>query len=144
MDFHISRRMVTTLYFNGEKMFTRLHDTAKGLNKWFGSGQWFLGQDQDTLGGSFEKQQSLSGTLSHINIWNRIITDEEVQEMANCSGSFAKDFGWEQDSLYKTFRENMRLGRVCRFLKFSRDFRKNLGKLENFGWEIYLEGKLTQ
>ena len=38
--------MVTTIYFNGEKMFTLLHDTSKGLNKWFGDGQWFLGQDQ--------------------------------------------------------------------------------------------------
>ena len=56
-----STRMVTTIYFNGEKMFTQLHDTPNGLNKWFAEGEWFLGQDQDELGGSFEKQQSLSG-----------------------------------------------------------------------------------
>ena len=83
-------RLVTTLYFNGKKLKTKLEDTPKNRNKWHSGGQWFLGQDQvglyqsyfiikmiiykllylkDTLGGSFEKQQSLSGILSNINIW---------------------------------------------------------------------------
>ena len=79
--------MVTTIYFNGAKMFTQLHDTPTGLNKWFAEGEWFLGQDQDELGGSFEKQQSLSGILSNINIWSRILTDKEVERMSKCFDS---------------------------------------------------------
>ena len=46
----------------------------------------FLGQDQDELGGSFEKQQSLSGILSNINIWSKILTDKEVERMSKCFG----------------------------------------------------------
>ena len=45
-----------------------------------------LGQDQDELGGSFEKQQSLSGILSNINIWSKILTDKEVERMSKCFG----------------------------------------------------------
>ena len=82
-----STRMVTTIYFNGEKMFTQLHDTPNGLNKWFAEGEWFLGQDQDELGGSFEKQQSLSGVLSNVNVWSRILTDKEVERMSKCFDS---------------------------------------------------------
>ena len=78
--------MVSTIYFNGLKMYTELHDTPNGLNKWFPGGKWFLGQDQDELGGSFEKQQSLSGILSNINIWSKILTDKEVERMSKCFG----------------------------------------------------------
>ena len=35
--------MVSTIYFNGLKMYTELHDTPNGLNKWFAGGAWFLG-----------------------------------------------------------------------------------------------------
>ena len=37
-------RMVSTIYFNGMKMYTELHDTPNGLNKWFAGGKWFLGK----------------------------------------------------------------------------------------------------
>ena len=36
--------MVSTIYFNGLKMYTELHDTPNGLNKWFAGGKWFLGK----------------------------------------------------------------------------------------------------
>ena len=36
--------MVSTIYFNGMKMYTELHDTPNGLNKWFAGGKWFLGK----------------------------------------------------------------------------------------------------
>ena len=39
-------RLVTTLYFNGKKLITKLEDTPKNRNKWHSGGQWFLGQDQ--------------------------------------------------------------------------------------------------
>lgn len=90
-------RMVSTVYFNGVKLDTYLHDTPTGLNKWFSSGHFFLGQDQDSLGGSFEKQQSLSGLLSNINIWNRILTDKEVERMFKCFDSPMGDvLNWNQ------------------------------------------------
>ena len=56
----------------------------------------FLGQDQDELGGSFEKQQSLSGILSNINIWSKILTDKEVERMSKC---FGKDMIYPLDLL---------------------------------------------
>ena len=54
-----------------------------------------LAAKQDTLGGSFEKQQSLSGSLSNINIWGRILTDEEIERMSKCFDSPMGDiFSW--------------------------------------------------
>ena len=79
-------RLVTTVYFNGKKLKTELSDTPKGRNQWYAAGEWILGQDQDSLGGSFEKQQSLSGILSNINVWERILTDDEVARMSKCFG----------------------------------------------------------
>ncbi len=41
---------------------------------------------QDEVGGGFEKQQSLSGVVSNLNMWDRILTDKEVERMSKCFG----------------------------------------------------------
>ena len=39
-------RMVSTIYFNGEKLKTELEDTSLNSNKIHGGGAFILGQDQ--------------------------------------------------------------------------------------------------
>ena len=101
--------METSLYFNGKKIISKREDTEQNMNKWLSGGLLFLGQDQvlfhrpqklkqiklitnwsikDTIGGSFEKQQSLSGTLSNINIFGKILNDIEIEEIAECLSEF--------------------------------------------------------
>ena len=43
---------------------------------------------QDEVGGGFEKQQSLSGEISMLNMWDRLLTDLEVSRMAKCYGIY--------------------------------------------------------
>ena len=43
---------------------------------------------QDEVGGGFEKQQSLSGEISMLNMWDRLLTDLEVSRMAKCYGNY--------------------------------------------------------
>ena len=72
---------------------------------------------QDTLGGSFEKQQSLSGILSNINIWSRILTDDEVERMSNCFDSPMGDiFDWNKEE------KNWKLSNVAKVDLDTSDF----------------------
>ncbi|CAH1255099.1 MRC1 [Branchiostoma lanceolatum] len=43
-----------------------------------GGGTWILAQDQDTVGGSFVESQAFSGELSQVNLWDRVLTPEEI------------------------------------------------------------------
>ena len=47
-----------------------------------GGGVMIIGQDQDSLGGSFEASQSLAGLLSHVNIWNFVLRTFALVDMA--------------------------------------------------------------
>ena len=49
-----------------------------------GRGTVILGQDADALGGDFDENQALSGSISEFNMWNRALDDEEVQQLSNC------------------------------------------------------------
>ena len=41
-----------------------------------------LGQEQDSLGGSFEAHQSFIGELTGVNIWNHVINEQEINYMS--------------------------------------------------------------
>ncbi|XP_066274551.1 uncharacterized protein [Branchiostoma lanceolatum] len=43
-----------------------------------GGGTWILAQDQDTVGGSFVESQAFSGELSQVNLWDRVLTPEDI------------------------------------------------------------------
>ena len=50
----------------------------------FGGGRLIAGQEQDTLGGSFDETQSLSGSVSGLEVWTGVISPEDIQELATC------------------------------------------------------------
>ncbi|XP_078699951.1 neuronal pentraxin-2-like [Branchiostoma floridae x Branchiostoma belcheri] len=41
-------------------------------------GVFILGQEQDTLGGGFDANQSFSGELSGVNLWDRVLSPAEI------------------------------------------------------------------
>ena len=41
---------------------------------------------QDEVGGGFEMQESLSGVVSGLNIWNKQLDQTQIENMAQCKG----------------------------------------------------------
>ncbi|XP_037794187.1 C-reactive protein-like [Penaeus monodon] len=48
-----------------------------------GDGVLILGQDQDVLGGGFQEDQSLSGEISALHIWDYALDDVTINDIAN-------------------------------------------------------------
>ena len=47
-----------------------------------------LGQEQDKLTDGFNEDQSFSGRMSQVGLWNRILSREELEQMASCAIEF--------------------------------------------------------
>lgn len=47
-----------------------------------GNGIWVLGQDQDSRGGAFVKFQAFQGEMVEVNIFDRVLSSEEISEMS--------------------------------------------------------------
>ena len=60
-------------------------------------GTLVLGQEQDSVGGSFETTQSLKGMLSNVNVWDRVLSATHIKEM---SRSCLRD-EWNEGNVYK-------------------------------------------
>ena len=54
-----------------------------------GGGVVVIGQDQDSLAGSFDAQQSFAGLLSHVNMWNFVLRTFALVDMATGFGTEA-------------------------------------------------------
>ena len=50
-------------------------------------GELIIGQDQDTIGGFFDSNQAFSGELTQVGLWSRILSNEEIDSLANCSSN---------------------------------------------------------
>lgn len=66
------------LYFNGD---LKASTTADGIFIRKG-GKLIFGQDQDCVGGCFDQVQSFQGEMTGINIWDHVITKEEISALA--------------------------------------------------------------
>ncbi len=56
-----------------------------------------LGQEQDSVGGGFDADQSFKGMLSNVNLWDKVLTHREIEEM---STSCLLD-EWNSGNVYK-------------------------------------------
>ena len=43
-----------------------------------GGGHWVLGQDQDSVGGGFQIEDSFQGNLAEVNVWGRVLSGKEI------------------------------------------------------------------
>ena len=59
----------------GEGTLKRGHTIGEG-------GTLVLGQDQDSVGGDFEADQSFQGMLSNVNVWDEMLSPTRITEMA--------------------------------------------------------------
>ena len=60
-----------------------------------GGGHLVLGQDQDKLGGGFQEHESFIGEMADVNIWNRVIPDQEIRGMSkSCLTGTGNLFRW--------------------------------------------------
>ncbi|NWU93642.1 AGRD2 protein, partial [Upupa epops] len=47
-------------------------------------GIFIIGQDQDSLGGSFRQKESFSGNVTELHVWRGVLSAEQVQEVRSC------------------------------------------------------------
>lgn len=45
-------------------------------------GTLVLGQHQSSVGGDYDIDKSFQGMLSNVNVWDQVLTDEEIEEMS--------------------------------------------------------------
>ncbi len=68
----------TTLYRNGVLVFSGTVASGKSLQT---NGALVLGQDQDTLAGGFDDDQSLNGDLDEVALFNTTLSASDVQKI---------------------------------------------------------------
>ena len=60
-----------------------------------GGGVLILGQDQDSVGGGFQTSDSFIGEMTGVNIWDHVITDQEITRMSkSCLTGVGNVFQW--------------------------------------------------
>lgn len=77
-------------------------------------GIFIIGQEQDTFGGSFKKDESFSGSITELHIWDRVLNSSEIYTMEKlCSPvSSGLVFKWSgaameiESSLTKLWRDS--------------------------------------
>ena len=87
-------------------------------------GLFIIGQEQDTFGGSFKKDESFSGSITELHIWDRVLNSSEIFTMEKeCSLiSSGLVFKWSEaameieSSLTKLWRDSPCQGKLVRIL----------------------------
>lgn len=87
-------------------------------------GHFIIGQEQDTFGGSFKKDESFSGSITELHIWDRVLNSSEIFTMEKeCSPiSSGLVFKWSEgameieSSLTSVWRDNPCQGTLVRIL----------------------------
>ncbi|NWS43401.1 AGRD2 protein, partial [Probosciger aterrimus] len=50
----------------------------------YGQGTFIIGQDQDSLGGSFKEKESFSGNITDLHIWQKVLSVEQIEKVRSC------------------------------------------------------------
>jgi CUB/sushi domain-containing protein len=70
-----------------------------------------IGQDQDSLVGSFDAKDSFKGILTEVNIWNTVLGVDEIK-------SFANDCDLLMEGNYKAYSD-FDISRATQLIKLS-------------------------
>ena len=66
-----------------------------------GGGALVLGQEQDSLGGSFDTNQCFIGELAGVNIWDHVIKQQEIMRMSkSCLSGVGNVIQWRDFKLH--------------------------------------------
>ncbi|NXU71387.1 AGRD2 protein, partial [Oreotrochilus melanogaster] len=50
----------------------------------YGQGTFIIGQDQDSLGGTFKAKESFSGNITDLHIWQKVLSMEQIEKVRSC------------------------------------------------------------
>ncbi|NXE36221.1 AGRD2 protein, partial [Ptilorrhoa leucosticta] len=66
----------------------------------FGQGTFIIGQDQDSLGGTFRAKESFSGNITDLHIWRKVLGAKQIEKVRSC-WVVEQDlvFGWSSNAL---------------------------------------------
>uniref|UniRef100_A0A663MY70 Adhesion G protein-coupled receptor D2 n=1 Tax=Athene cunicularia TaxID=194338 RepID=A0A663MY70_ATHCN len=66
----------------------------------YGQGTFIIGQDQDSLGGTFKEKESFSGNITDLHIWQKVLGTEQIEKVRSC-WVVEQDlvFGWSSKAL---------------------------------------------
>ena len=53
-------------------------------------GVWIIGQDEDDVGGNFDRNQAFAGELTELHVWNRVLSHAEIKDLASSCASNMK------------------------------------------------------
>ena len=125
------------VYKDGVKAYTGRTSTGKTIAE---GGALVFAQEQDTLGGGFEKKQAFAGTLDEVYLYNRVLSEEEIH--AHCinsglAGHWSFDEGTGSVAVDSSSQSNHasihEVGRTQRFLNHSLLFRTTQGYVARTG-----------
>ncbi|NWT22186.1 AGRD2 protein, partial [Cardinalis cardinalis] len=65
-----------------------------------GQGTFIIGQDQDSLGGTFRAKESFSGNITDLHIWHKVLSTEHIERVHSCwAVEQGLVFGWSSNAL---------------------------------------------
>uniref|UniRef100_A0A8V1AAS4 Adhesion G protein-coupled receptor D2 n=1 Tax=Gallus gallus TaxID=9031 RepID=A0A8V1AAS4_CHICK len=66
----------------------------------YGQGTFIIGQDQDSLGGTFKAKESFSGNITDLHIWQKVLSMEQIENVRSCwMVEQELVFGWSLNAL---------------------------------------------
>ncbi|XP_010130832.1 PREDICTED: probable G-protein coupled receptor 144, partial [Buceros rhinoceros silvestris] len=91
------------IYADGKRRASASGLCAVGLSApqpIYGQGTFIIGQDQDSLGGTFREKESFSGNITDLHIWQKVLSTEQIEKVRSCR-VVEQDlvFGWSLDAL---------------------------------------------
>lgn len=86
------------IYVEGTKLESTVTvRDAEGKGKWPipGKGIAIIGQDQDTLGGAFQTEESYEGEIFDLQIWDKELEEDKIYQLAGCDDTiFGNVYSW--------------------------------------------------
>ena len=85
---------VTKLYKDGQ--FTEQVTNHATKNYTLKAGGFLvLGQEQDSIGGGFDRHQTLHGRLASVNMWDKVLSESDIAaQYTNCSVPHGSVINW--------------------------------------------------
>ena len=91
---------VTKLYKDGQFTGQVTNNATKNYVLKAG-GFLVLGQEQDSIGGGFDRNQTLHGRLASVNMWDKVLSESDIAaQYTNCSVPHGSVINW---SVFKNF-----------------------------------------
>ncbi|NXV98892.1 AGRD2 protein, partial [Fregetta grallaria] len=75
------------IYADGKRRASASGLCAVGLSApqaIYGQGTFIIGQDQDSLGGTFREQESFSGNITDLHIWQKVLGAKQIEKVRSC------------------------------------------------------------